>query len=299
MLIEQVRAMLDRPVDPAFGELAQRIARACQADAVVFYGSSLRTGDREGVADFYVLVDRPGRAARAWLWPTVSYHEFSIGGTPLRAKVATMTLGQFERAASGRSIDTTVWTRFAQPVRLSYARDAGIADRVAAAVADSIATAARFAAALGPASGTAATYWAALFHATYGAEFRVEKQSRAQSLLAVDPAHFDTMLPLAWQRLGLLEDAAASRGGMLAPRIARQDRSRWRREWQRRRRAGKPLNIVRLLRAAFTFEGATRYALWKIERHTGVHIPATPWRERHPVLSAPAVLFQVWRASRR
>jgi hypothetical protein len=57
--------------------------------------------------------------------------------------------------------------------------------------------------------------------------------------------------------------------------------------------------MLRLLKAAWTFEGATRYALWKIERHSGVHIPLTPWRERHPVLAAPGVLFRLWRQSAR
>ena len=59
---------------------------------------------------------------------------------------------------------------------------------------------------------------------------------------------------------------------------------------------GKELNIARLVKAAFTFEGAARYGLWKIERHTGVHIALTPWRERHPVLAGPGVLWRVLRA---
>ena len=68
--------------------------------------------------------------------------------------------------------------------------------------------------------------------------------------------------------------------------------------WARRRRLGKPINLLRLVRAASTFEGASRYAAWKIERHTGVPVEITPWRERHPVLAAPGVLFSVWRRRR-
>lgn len=293
-----VEAMLGRAVDPDFAELARQIADICQADAVLFYGSSFRTGDREGVADFYALSDGPRKTGGAWRWPGVSYHEIAIGGTVLRAKVAAMTHGDFARAAAGRSMDTTVWARFAQPVRLPYARDAAATSRVAESVADSIVTATRFAAALGPPRGTAEEYWLALFRATYEAEFRVEKQSRATKLLAAEPAHFDTMLPLAWRRLGLLGDDDAG-GGELVPRLAPPQRARWLREWRRRRRVGKPLNVARLVRAAFTFDGAARYGLWKIERHTGVHIPVTPFRERHPVLAAPAVLWRLWREGRR
>ena len=29
--------------------------------------------------------------------------------------------------------------------------------------------------------------------------------------------------------------------------------------------------------------------------HTGVAVEVTPWRERHPVLAAPGVLWHVWR----
>ena len=47
-----------------------------------------------------------------------------------------------------------------------------------------------------------------------------------------------------------------------------------------------------------TFDGAARYAAWKIERHTGVPVALTPWREKHPVLAAPGVLWRVWRARR-
>ena len=54
-------------------------------------------------------------------------------------------------------------------------------------------------------------------------------------------------------------------------------------------------DAVRLVKAAFTFDGAARYAAWKIERHTGVPIMLTPWRERHPILAAPGVLWRVWR----
>jgi len=66
-----------------------------------------------------------------------------------------------------------------------------------------------------------------------------------------------------------------------------------------RARFGKPLNLLRLAKASTTFDGAAAYAAWKIERHTGVAVPLTPWRERHPFLAAPGVLWRVWRARTR
>ena len=49
------------------------------------------------------------------LWPDVSYHEFEAGGRTYRAKVAAMTLAQFQAAVTGQGMDTTIWTRFVQP----------------------------------------------------------------------------------------------------------------------------------------------------------------------------------------
>ncbi|HEY9233936.1 MAG TPA: hypothetical protein VIP08_02790, partial [Phenylobacterium sp.] len=65
-----------------------------------------------------------------------------------------------------------------------------------------------------------------------------------------------------------------------------------------RRALGKPLNVTRLIKAAFTFEGAARYAAWKIERHTGLPVPLTPWRERHVILAAPGMAWRLWQARR-
>jgi hypothetical protein len=53
--------------------------------------------------------------ARRVLWPDVSYHELTLDGQVLRAKVASMTLAQFADAAGGKDFDTTIWARFVQP----------------------------------------------------------------------------------------------------------------------------------------------------------------------------------------
>jgi predicted nucleic acid-binding protein len=56
--------------------------------------------------------------------------------------------------------------------------------------------------------------------------------------------------------------------------------------------------LLRLARASTTFAGAARYAAWKIERHTGLALEITPFRERHPLLAAPQVLWALWRHRR-
>lgn len=290
-LEERVAAALTRAVAPQVRAFAERLAKS-QSLGVLFYGSNLRTGSLEGVLDFYVLTDGP---VQSGIWPRVSYHEWTTDGVVLRAKVATMTLTTFAAAAAGRLIDTTIWARFVQPSALAWSRDAAATRAVEAAVAQAARTAARLAVALGPESGTPEAYWRALFRATYAAEFRVERAGREDSILAANQDHFAGLLPLALAADGI---AFERDGDVLRPHLPHPHRRELRRWWTRRRRLGKPYNLVRLVRASTTFEGAARYAAWKIERHTGVAVPLNPWREKHPVLAAPGVLWRVWRAKR-
>ncbi len=258
------------------------------ARAVLFYGSILRTGDLSGVLDYYVLTERPPIGWRGFftriLWPDVSYHELKRPGGTLRAKVASMTLEQFQRAAAGATKDTTIWARFVQPCALIWAAE-GAREAVIDAVTDACRTAGRFAIALGPVNGAPHALWTALFRETYKAELRVEKAGREVSILTFDPQRYDRVMEAVQA-----DDGAA---------MADSERAGLKKAWGVRRLLGKPLNVARLMKAAFTFQGASRYAAWKIERHTGVEVEVTPWRERHPILSAPAVLLKVWKSRRR
>jgi hypothetical protein len=292
-LAERISAKSAVAMHPAIAEFAARLAIEAGALAVLFYGSNLRTGLLEGVLDYYVLL--PGEEQEK-IWPRVSYREWDNQGETLRAKIATMSLAQFAKAASGQSRDTTIWARFVQPSALVWARDRDATAQTLDALGDAAKTAARLAAALGPPSGTADDYWRALFRATYKAEFRVEKAGREDSILSVNVAHFDGLLPLALDAQGIAFDEAGGRLTLKLTDSARRETLSW---WSRRQRLGRPLNILRLLKASTTFDGAARYAAWKVQRHTGVPIEVTPWREKHPVLAAPGVLFKVWREQKK
>ena len=289
-MIDDLKAYVARalaaPVPPGVRAVADALAGPGTL-AVLFYGSNLRTGALDGVLDFYVLTEGP--VARG-LWPTVSYREFPVGAHLLRAKIATMTLATFAKAARGELIDTTIWTRFVQPAALVESRDgAPVVEAVTAAAV----TAARFAAALGPERGTAADYWRALFRQTYAAELRIEKPGREEQILSHDARRYDVILPLAWAAGGIAYEA---QDGVLSPALPAAERARLLAAWAKRQRWGRPLNVARLVRAAWTFDGAGAYGAWKVERHTGVSVPLTPFREKHPILAAPGVFWRVWRA---
>ncbi|MEG3122609.1 hypothetical protein [Sphingomonas sp. GB1N7] len=288
---------LAAPVRAEIRAVGEAVRSRLNGVAVLFYGSALRTGDLDGVLDFYVLTEEASgsllrRAGMRWLWPDVSFHEVVVGDQVLRAKVATMPIATFEQATRGSFVDTTIWTRFVQPSALLSVRDALVARRVRQAVADAAITAARFAGVLGPERGAARDYWLALFRETYRAEMRVEPPGREKQILIYDPARYEALLPIAWEAGGIV---FADDGEALAPFIAFEPYRALTQAWLTRVRLGKALNIARLVKATFTFEGAARYGLWKVRRHTGVDVALTPWRERHPVLAAPGVLWRVMR----
>lgn len=293
-LIQRIEAELASPAPNAVVALAQALADPARDAAILYYGSTLRTGDLSGILDFYRLTRRPHRRGlrglvERVLWPEVSYHEVPVDGRVLRAKVATLPLATFRRAAEGRTLDTTIWARFVQPTQRVWSADAEAAAQATEAVAAAVVTAARYAAALGPDEGPADAFWLALFRRTYAAEFRVESTDRADTVMASGAARYAAILPLAWREGGV---AFEGKGASLRP--VKRGLPGW--TWPNL--AGKPLNMARILKAAFTFDGAARYAAYKVERHTGIEIAVTPFRERHPFLAAPGAWLELRRRQR-
>jgi hypothetical protein len=283
--------------------LAESLARrgGTAVAAVLYYGSTLRTDALDGMLDFYVLLDDvaawPGsaltRLANRLLPPNVGYVEFTHQGQTLRAKFAVMSLRQFQRRLRPQSLDTTIWARFCQPVLCVWARSDADRTTVADLVSEAVVTAARWAVALGPDTASAEDFWRALFARTYAAELRVEKSGRAQDIVGTAADRYHMLLPLALEAADVRFNTSAS--GTLAPALDASQLHEARRRWARRQRLGRPLNILRLLKAAFTFEGAMDYVVWKIERHRGVRIELSPWQRRFPLLAAPGLYWQLRR----
>jgi len=284
-----IEAELASPAPGAVVELAKALADPERDAAILYYGSTLRTGDLSGILDFYRLTRRPHRRGvhglvERVLWPEVSYHEVEVAGRTLRAKVATLPLSVFRKAAEGRTLDTTIWARFVQPTQRVWSADAAAAQEAAQAVRAAVVTAARHAAAQGPEKGPADAFWLALFRKTYAAEFRMETTDRADTVMASGADRYAAVLPLAWEAGGVAferDDAglAPSKRGLPG--------------WTLPNLMGKPLNVARIGKAAFTFDGAARYAAYKVARHTGIEIAVTPFRERHPFLAAPGAWLEL------
>lgn len=260
--------------------------------AVVFYGSCLRLGTDENLMlDFYVLVDRMSEAVSnpvsaalgTVLPPNVYYHECAFKDRMVRAKVAVMTLGGFARGTDGSTLASALWARFAQPAAIVYAKDETARTTVERALARAVKTLLAKTAPLMDGPHTTRDLWVKAFQATYRAELRPEPPSKAEELVSLQEARFAQVGEAAARELGLNLDNTTGP----------DTRAVW--AWRIRRWWGRTLNALRLIKAAFTFSGGLDYAVWKIERHSGVKIELTDRDRAHPVLTGLRLLFRVKR----
>ena len=272
-------------------------------DAVLLYGSCLRTLEiGEGVVDFYAVVSDYASAyperylgyLNACLPPNVFYLEVSEQGKTFRAKYAVLSLADFERGTR-QWFHSYVWARFAQPSRLLYAKDKVVRERIHRGLAHAVL---RFLESslpmLDSPQADVEEIWTNGLTQTYAAELRPERPGRARELARFSLEEYTRMtkhaLPALERKLEAMNE------GYYRCIISTADRKRsgWR--WRLRRWQGKVLSVLRLAKAAFTFNDSIRYAAWKIERHTGVRVEVTPLLQRHPLLWGLKVS---WRLLRR
>lgn len=260
---------------------------------VLYYGSCLRTGIlRDRILDFYLIVDDYRQAYdRAWLSfanhmlpPNVFYDETKLSGEIVRAKYAVLSLDDLQRRCRPEGLNASVWARFCQPTALLLCDDAAARRRIIAALSDAVTT--MLAAAL-PLSGRgdgASEVWSRAFSLTYSVELRSEPEGKGREIYELDRDRYDRLFPLALAVLGVAvagEDGRVSLAQDPSPVEAR----RAKRVWLLRRVNGKSVSFLRLIKAAFTFDGGIDYLAWKIARHSGVKIEVTPWQRRHPILA--------------
>lgn len=295
-----VREELHRPILGAATHLAEHVrTQHTGIGPMLFYGSCLRAESPEGVMDLYLLT-RGQRAfnptlvmaaANELVPPNIYFWSVPSSEGELRAKGAALTQKQFRRSCRIDAWSPSVWARFCQPARLVDTRDEQDVVETVESVVDAIVTASHWAAHLGPTEGTAHEFWVELFRSTYAVELRPERSNRPGIIVDADPERYEKLLPLAWAAAGIEFE---QNGDVFRPQV--RDREQARAAWDARIRLGKLLSAARIVKGAFTFDGAVDYLLWKIERHSGVKVEATEWQKRHPFLAAPKVFAKLWRA---
>lgn len=283
MTRESLEAIVERQVAKPLAPEIQVLAEAIRARhepgilAVLAYGSSLRgVGPSETLIDLYVLTDSaaavsPNRLARLGcrlVPPNVHYGEARLGHATLRGKYAVLPLELFLRKMGPEVTNPYFWARFAQPCRIAWVRDEEVRSTVVAGLAEAVRTLIAASLPLARPGEGGLELWRRGLTETYRTELRPESEDRARAIVAADGAYYEAV-------------TQAVLGNEILAGAGPRDVS-----WRRRRLAGKALSVLRLLKAAFTFEGGADYLAWKIARHSGQAIEVQPWQRRHPILGA-------------
>ena len=281
-----VAATALRPAAPELAAAARHVAalHAPGVKAVLAYGSALRgENSAETLIDLYVLCDeltavspnRLSRLACRLIPPNVAYAETTHAGAGLRIKYAVLPFDLFCRKVGPATANPYFWARFAQPCRLVHAASDTARNEVLAALVTATTTFIAAARPLAERGGDdVLAIWREGFKATYRTELRSEQQDRAGLIVAADPDYY---ISAGRAALGLL--GSPTPGSHAAQRA-----------WASRRRRGKVLSVLRLLKAAFTFAAGADYLAWKISRHSGIEVKLKPWQRRHPILGALVLL---------
>jgi len=283
--------------------LLQRYGGA--VDAMLFYGSCLRSGDAlNGLVDLYLVVDDYRNAYRKplpalfnrLLPPNVYYLEIEADGNRVRCKYAVISMRDLQRGTSLKWFHSYLWGRFAQPCGLLYSRDGEIGRRVQEILAQAVLTfLTRVLPAL-PDRLDSAAIWQQGLALSYRAELRVEKPERAVLLYESWQDHYRALTALALDELPFdVERVQDASRPLYQVRIAPRTRKLCRLGWLFRRIQGKFLSLFRLMKAAFTFQGGTDYLIWKLERHTGVPVEVTPNMRRHPLIYGWGLMWRLYR----
>lgn len=293
---------IERPypgqVTPLIERLRMRHGEAVAA--VLMYGSCLRGGDPfDGLVDLYVLVDDYTRVypsrwlifANRLLPPNVFYLETEVEGRILRAKYALLSGRDFARGM--RWFHSYLWGRFAQPCRLLYRRDPETAAWIAGCLLEAMRTFARRTVPVGPECFRPDELWHRGLALSYLAELRTERaEVRAGELYAWAAGFYQLLtLPL----LRELPWSLKVESGRVCLTIPRRVRVFSRLAWLVRILWGKLLSLLRLIKAAFTFQGGVDYLIWKLERHTGRRIELPDQVRRHPLIHGWGMLWRLYR----
>jgi hypothetical protein len=305
-LIDPIRRQMSQPASPAIRALADTLLAGFgnAIEAILFYGSCLRTGeDRGGLVDLYVLVDRYRAieprcllaALNKLLPPNVFYLEVPFEDRVVRAKYAVLSLDDF-KAGAGRWFHSYIWGRFAQPIGLIYARNDQIVQSIQSALVQAVL---RFVAQVLPsipASFTARDLWCKGWTLSYRAELRAEQPHKLAPLYEAAPHYYEQLTRLAIDLLSFPIEVQKDHGTYHYTASFSDDarRKNWL-NWTVRSWQGKLLSALRLLKGLLTFHGGVDYILWKIERHSGENVEVPRRLKRYPLIATFVIFWKLYR----
>ncbi|MCP4047709.1 MAG: hypothetical protein GY732_17185, partial [Gammaproteobacteria bacterium] len=208
------------------------------------------------------------------------------------AKYALLTLKRF-RHAMEYDFHSYFWARFAQPCEILYARDNAAQLELEEAFSCATAT---FIQRVLPAMGdgfTSNELWTHGLSLTYQCELRTESSNRGESIYEFNPDYYDGVTnTFALNSNDISGPQTDNYYGNKSSTLSRKLSGL---SWWLRRAQGKLLSMLRLGKAAFTFNEPLEYLLWKIERHSGVYIQPSQRQLNHPLIFAWPLLWKLYR----
>ena len=242
-------------------------------EAIVLYGSFTR-GQTDTLLDLYILLKdlTPLPTWQRVLGTLLAPNVYQLVTPESRAKVAVMTFDALEKGVRS-DIAPYFWARFAQPCSLVYSNSPDTDDRFARLVSGAAERLVAASASIDNAGRLdSREFWVHTFSLTYSAELRSERSSRYLTLYEANAPYFDA-----------IHQAFAGRN--YPPQTS----------WGLRRFAGKLLSVLRISKSAFTFDDPVDYALWKVQRHSGVSVTATERQRRYPLIFAWPLVWRLYR----
>jgi hypothetical protein len=287
LLHRLIAAELDEAVPPSVEQFAAQLAaRHPGTVAVLYYGSNLRTGDlTASLLDYYLIVERYGMALGSgaaaianWLLPpNVYYAEWqSAAGDTLRCKYAILSMADLQARTMAKTLDVSIWARFAQPIRCVWATDPAARQACLIATAQAVRTA--FGSV--PHQADPLSHWASVFARTYRCELRAERAGKGAELTLQHAQRYEQLSALLSNQNPSPLEGEGGKG------------STW---WLVRRWFGRAQHLARLIKASFTFAGGVDYLAWKITRHSGQPVTVSDWQRRHPVIGGAVLLVGLLR----
>jgi hypothetical protein len=288
-------------LQPLLDEIRQKHGDALLA--ILVYGSWLR-GKRDTMLDFYVLVEDYRTLDSAWqgwmcklLPPNVYHIHHDLGdrdpaGHEIRAKYAILTLDRFSRAMQ-HDFHSYFWARFSQPCEILFVRDENTRTILSEAFKNAATTFIKRVLPVMDNRLSSAELWTQGLSLTYQCELRTESANRGESIYEFNAHYFDQLTASFAQRSNALSNAESEN----TYRKHDGGSSGWisRIGWWLRRVQGKSLSVLRLFKAAFTFNQPLEYLLWKIKRHSGLYIEPSARQLKHPLIFSWPLLWKLYR----
>ena len=306
-ILEIVGQPSSQPIPPAIQVAGNFLANKYGQSVlgVLLYGSCLRAGtDQDGLVDCYVIVERYSEVYSSiwlaclnrWLPPNVFYGEVGVEGRTVRMKYAVLSLEDFERSVTTKWFHSYFWGRFAQPTAVMACPSSATREGIIAGLAKAVVTFLGNVVPQMPTKFSAKDIWNVGLALSYSAELRAESKGRVTTLWESNQVYYEQVAQAAFsEHFSNVKPIQMSDSILYEMKSSRLNKTKNRMAWIARKILGKFLSILRLMKAAFTFQGGADYLIWKIERHSGVKVELTPAQRKHPIWAGLTTFWRLYR----